>query len=157
MSSILVVDDEAAMREFYRRALAAGEHFSIGARTAEEALDFLALTPDIQLVVVDLNMPGHGGQWLIEQMRQRFPDVAVILATADENVAGTLSLQPTIVSYLVKPIAAARLLSAVGQALGSPAPPALSSTVPDAAADPYEAWLNRKLTHRHGDDNDQTS
>jgi len=150
MSSILVVDDEAAMRAFYRRALEAGGYRPLDVRTAEEALDFLALTPDIHLVVVDLNMPGHGGAWLIEQMRQRFPGVAVILATADEQVPGTLSLQPSVASYLVKPISAQRLLDAVGRALAalpqSPSPA-------DTKGDPIETFLDRKLTHRPGDGN----
>jgi len=149
MSSILVVDDEAAMREFYRRALTAGGYRPLDVRTAEEALDYLTLTPDIQLVVADLTMPGHGGAWLIEQMRQRFPNVAVILATADERVPGTLSLQPSVVGYLVKPISAESLLRAVGDALTARAAPSPNQ---DGAADPIDAWLNRKLTHRHGDD-----
>ena len=153
MSSILVVDDEAAMREFYRRALTAGGYLPLDVRTAEEALDYLTMTPDIQLVVVDLNMPGHGGAWLIEQMRQRFPKVAIILATADERVSGTLSLQRSVVSYLVKPIGAERLLQAVNDAIAaieqSPA-----SSAETAAADPIDAWLDRKLTHRRNDDPD---
>jgi len=153
MSSILVVDDEAGMREFYSRALAAGGYRPLDVRTAEEALDYLSLTPDIELAVVDLNMPGHGGAWLIEQMRQRFPNVAVILATADERVSGTVSLQPSVVSYLVKPISAERLLIAVSDAIAArdQVPPVPAQ---EGAADPIDAWLDRKLTHRHGDDYD---
>ena len=117
MSSILVVDDEPAMREFYRRALSAGGHSPLDARTAEEALDFLAGTPGIQVVIVDLSMPGRGGAWLIEEMRQRFPNVGVILATADEFVPGTLSLQANVISYLVKPVTAKRFLEAIQEAL----------------------------------------
>src|SRR5690349_14147322 len=115
MSSILVVDDEGPMREFYRRALSAGGYNPIDVRTAEEALDFLTGS-DIGVAVVDLTMPGKGGAWLVEQLRQRFPNVAVILATADERVSGSISLQPSVVSYLVKPISAAQLLTAVREA-----------------------------------------
>lgn len=153
MSSILVVDDEAAMREFYRRALSAGGHFPLDVRTAEEALDFLTLTPDIQVVVVDLNMPGRGGEWLVDEMRQRFPHVAVILATADERVSGTLSLRPAVVSYLVKPIAAQQLLDAVQGALTVVAQRTPAAPTNDSV-DPFEAFLDRKLTHPGGDDSD---
>lgn len=148
MSSILVVDDESAMREFYRRALAAGGYLPLDVRTAEEALDFLAMTPEIQVVVVDLAMPGKGGAWLIEEMCQRFPHVAVILATADERVSGTLSLLPSIVNYLVKPISAAQLLNAVRDALAKSAESAGVAT--SSGADPIESWLDQKLTHRKG-------
>ena len=154
MSSILVVDDEAAMREFYRRALAAAGYRPLDVRTAEEALDYLAMTPDIQLALVDLNMPGHGGAWLIDQMRQRFPNVAVILATADERVSGAVSLQPSVSGYLVKPISAERLLNAVRDALGTKSPPGTDASSP--TTDPIEKFLDRKLTHRHGDGNDPT-
>ena len=152
MSSILVVDDEAPMREFYRRALAAGGYNPLDVRTAEEALDFLAMTPDIRVAVVDLTMPGQGGSWLIEQLRQRFPSVAVILATADERVSGSLTLQPSVVSYLVKPISAEQLLNAVRNASGERAEP--TSTGNETSGDPIEAWLDKKLTHRHGDADD---
>jgi DNA-binding NtrC family response regulator len=156
VSSILVVDDEAVMREFYRRALTAGGYLPLDVRTAEEALDFLAMTPEIQLVIADLNMPGHGGAWLVEQMRQRFPNVAVILATADESVPGTLSLQASVVNYLVKPISAEGLLTAVRDALANLKEPAASGST-EPAGDPFDAWLSRKLTHRpHGDDSDNS-
>lgn len=147
MSSILVVDDEPAMREFYRRVLTAAGHLAIDARTAEQALDFLTLSPDIRVVVADLQMPGHGGAWLVDQIRQRFPNVAVILATADDTVSGAVTLQPSVVSYLVKPISSEQLLAAVSAALQEP----VSAAAADSGADPIEAWLDKKLTHPHGD------
>lgn len=147
MSSILVVDDEPAMRDFYRRTLTAAGYLAIDARTAEQALDFLAMSPNIGVVVADLQMPGQGGAWLVDQIRQRYPNVAVILATADETVSGAISLQPSVVEYLVKPIAGQRLLDAVGAALKTPHLPAPSL----AGNDPIEAWLDKKLTHPRAD------
>jgi DNA-binding NtrC family response regulator len=157
MSSILLVDDEAAMREFYRRALMAGGHFPIEARTAEEALDYLSMSPnDIPVVIADLTMPGRGGRWLVEQMQTRFPSVAVILATADDEVSGNVSLQPAVVNYLVKPISAQNLLAAVDAALGAGSKDA-GSTPPGAKGiDPIETWLDKKLTRARGDGDDHT-
>lgn len=153
MSSILVVDDEAPMREFYRRALSAGGYNPIDVRTAEEALDFLTGS-DIRVAVVDLTMPGKGGAWLVEQLGQRFPNVAVILATADERVSGSISLQPAVVSYLVKPISAAQLLNAVRDASSDQGKRATPSTEAGSGHDPIETWLDKKLTHRTGDVDD---
>lgn len=151
MSSILVVDDEAAMRELYRRLLFAEGYLTLDARTAEEGLDLLALTPDIFVVVADLSMPGHGGEWLVDQLRQRFPNVAVILATANENVPGTLTLQPAVVQYIVKPIKPERLLRAVATALAwhekRTNPPQGQSGKDDS----IEAFLDRKLNRGGGD------
>jgi two-component system, response regulator FlrC len=154
MSSVLVVDDEAPMREFYRRVLLAGGYLAIEARTAEEALDYLALSPDIDLVIADLNMPGHGGVWLIDEMRVRYPNVAVILVTADETVPGAVSLQQSVINYLVKPISARALLAAVTGALTIKKPDAPLPTSGTAAADPIENWLDKKLTHARGDGTD---
>jgi two-component system response regulator FlrC len=156
MSSILLVDDEAAMREFYRRALVAGGYFPIEARTAEEALDYLAMTPDVELVIADLTMPGRGGEWLVEQMRTRFPSVPVILATANDAVPGRISLQPAVVNYLVKPISAHALLAAVDAARGVEAAGASTPPADAGGADPIETWLDKKFTRARGDGKDHT-
>ena len=148
MSTILVVDDESAMRELYARALVSSGYLTVEARTAEEALDFLTLNTDIDVVIADLDMPGSGGAWLVEQMRGRFPNVAVILATANESVPGSLSLQESVVSYLVKPISGDRLREAVSDAL---AWPGRQSPSTETGADPIENWLDKKLTRGHGD------
>jgi two-component system, response regulator FlrC len=147
MSTILIVDDESAMRQLYARAIVANGYLTLESRTAEEALDFLAMTPDIHVVVADLEMPGHGGAWLVDQLRDRYPDVAVILATASDAVPGTLSLRPSVVKYLVKPIAPEDLRGAVEEALvwHRQSPPA-------AGVDRIESWLDSKLTRGGVDD-----
>ena len=147
MPAILVVDDEVAMREFCHRALTIGGYQAIDVRTAEEAVTSLSLRPDIRVVVVGLSTEGHGGTWLVEQMRQRFPDVAVILGTAEDPGAGAVSLQPSVVSRLVRPISAGRLLDAVRYALDQRSQAAPRS----AAGDPVKLFLDRKSTHQRGD------
>jgi two-component system, OmpR family, KDP operon response regulator KdpE len=151
MSSILVVDDEGAMRELYRRLLTAAGYLALDARTAEEGLDLLTLTPDIFAVVADLNMPGQGGEWLVDQLRQRFPNVAVILATANENVPGTLSLQASVVQYIVKPITREQLLAAVAAAHAWHEQRVKAPPGPAGKDDSIESFLDRKLTRGGGD------
>lgn len=146
LASILVVDDEAGMRELLKRYLLAQQRMVLEARTAEAALDLMALAPDIHVVVADLEMPGHGGAWLVEQLQQRFPDVAVILSTADDAVPGTLSLQPSIVKYLVKPVRSEDLLDAVEAGLALHERLAKASSAKRAGADPIESWIDQKLT-----------
>lgn len=149
MATVLVVDDESAVRDLYGRALIGSGWLTTGVRTAEEALDFLALMPDPPVVIADLNMPGKGGAWLVEQMRGRYPQVPVILATANESVPGTLSLQPSVVRYLVKPFTANQLREAVAEALTWQQ----RQTTADASGpghDPIEKWLDKKLTHGSG-------
>ena len=139
------------MREVYSRVLTAGGHLTIAARTAEEALDVLASGTDIGVVIADLDMPGQGGAWLVEQMRERFPEVAVVLATANEAVPGTLSLQSGVVSYLTKPISGDHLRGAVTEALAWHQGRAALRGATAAAGDPIEKWLDKKLTRGHDD------
>lgn len=147
MSAILVVDDESAMRDLYGRLLLAEGYLPLEARTADEALDVLSRDYDIPVVIADLQMPGHGGEWLIERIRERFPRVAVILATANESVPGSITLQPSVVSYIVKPISRDQLIAAVKNALALREQPQPAAS---GAADPVEAFLDSKLNRNHG-------
>jgi CheY-like chemotaxis protein len=110
---VLVVDDEQGLRALIKRWLAAEPYVALEAPSAEEALDVLAQSPEIKVVIADLQMPGKGGAWLVDQMRERFPSTAVVLATADDQVPGTLSLQPGVVGYLVKPLNRAEVIRLV--------------------------------------------
>ena len=49
------------------------------------ALDVLDASP-IGVVLVDRAMPGPDGLWLLEQIRARFPNIAMILATGDDSI-----------------------------------------------------------------------
>ena len=144
-ASVLIVDDEPGMRELVKRWLTGHEYIALEARTAEEALDVAAGTPDIRVAVVDLQMPGRGGAWLLEQLRHSYPAISVILATANDSVPGTLSLQPSVVGYVVKPLTSQKVLPLVADGLRR------SAEYEEAArgrkaTDPIESFLDRKLT-----------
>lgn len=112
-AAVLIVDDQPGLRELLTRWLSGAEYVALKAESAEEALDVLAQSPEVKVVIADVQMPGHGGAWLVDQLRERFPATAVVLATADDHVPGTLSLQPGVVGCLVKPLAREALLRAV--------------------------------------------
>jgi CheY-like chemotaxis protein len=70
---------------------------------AETALSMVEdAVPDV--VLCDVQMPGHDGLWLVAQLRERFPTVAVVLATADDGLPPDVSLKSGVVDYLVKPL-----------------------------------------------------
>ena len=147
MSAILVVDDESAMRALYGRMLLAEGYLPLEATTADEALEILARHQDIPVVIADLQMPGHGGEWLIDRIREQFPHVAVILATANQSVPGTVTLQPSVANYIVKPVSGAQLLAALKNALRWREQ---SKTQASDESDPIEAFLDTKLNRNHG-------
>jgi CheY-like chemotaxis protein len=79
---VLIVDDE----ENQRRTLAIGlklEGFEVSvAGSSVEALQRLAALPAVELILIDLMMPGLNGLDLARQIRHQFPDVRVILCSA---------------------------------------------------------------------------
>lgn len=108
MSSILVVDDEAAMRHLVTRWVEGAGYSAMTAASAEEALEILARqAPAIALC--DVRMPGHDGLWLAERIRRDFPDTAVIMATAARDTDRRMAEHTGAVDYLVKPFGRERL------------------------------------------------
>ncbi len=76
---ILVVDDEAELREILKRALAACGCRAIGISSAETALAYLALPEGrgIEGIVTDVNMPGMGGILFVQELKKKFPHLKV--------------------------------------------------------------------------------
>lgn len=116
MSAVLVVDDEPRVRALLVRVLAAAGYDTREAPDAETALGLLAASVS-DVVLCDVQMPGQGGLWLVERVRERFPSVAILLATALDIVPPAISLQEGVVDYLVKPFDGERVLAAVSRAL----------------------------------------
>ena len=150
-AAVLIVDDEPGMRELLKRWLAGENYDALEARNAEEALEVLAQTPDIKVVIADVQMPGKGGAWLVDQIQQRFPTSTVILATADDQVPGTISLQNSVVGYLLKPLSQERVRRYVRKGVQRSLEFAEKARL-RSATDPIESFLDRKLTGRKDDD-----
>ncbi len=87
--AILLVDDEPAILEAGREALAGAGYQVLVAGSGEQALEFYRADPGaIDLVVLDLNMPGMGGQACLEAILAENPLARVLIATgySDEVV-----------------------------------------------------------------------
>jgi putative nucleotidyltransferase with HDIG domain len=114
--TILIVDDERGPRESLRMILS--QSFRVLAVTsAVEALEALrAQTVDI--VTLDLNMPGMGGQDLMRRMHEEFPNTEIIVITGCGSVESAAeSVRIGICDYLEKPFDVVKVGVAVARAL----------------------------------------
>lgn len=84
--SILVVDDEPDVAELFRqqfrREVRQGVYVMHFAQSGEEALAKLDSGVQPQLVLSDINMPGMDGLGLLQKVKERTPDLPVIMVTA---------------------------------------------------------------------------
>ena len=122
-SYVLVVDDEATVRDFLTRCLENCGYASKQAAGADEALEIMGTSP-AAAVLCDIRMPGHDGLWLADRLRERWPQVPVVMITAIDDVQTVRrSRELGAVEYVSKPIAPEQLRTVVRRVLASAAPP----------------------------------
>lgn len=132
MSSILVLDDQAADRDLLATVLGYAGHVVVQASTGEEALRLVRRErPD--LIIVDLNMAGMNGYAFMLELRA---DPAVgntrvvwCTATYDESEVRRIANSCGVEQILVKPCAPEAIVQVVDVALsskGGPVPPILA-------------------------------
>ncbi|MEW6590367.1 MAG: response regulator transcription factor [Pseudomonadota bacterium] len=142
----LLADDHPLMREGMRQVLSqldppveivdAHDYPSLFAQTAQHA--------DLDLAVVDLNMPGFVGMRGIAQFRSRFPDIPLVVLSASESPHDVRSaLEAGALGFIPKSAPAPEMLAALRRVLagdlyvpaglgGDPAPPAAEPANLDA-------------------------
>lgn len=101
--SVLIIDDEARLREVLLRAIPEMEFSCRGARSGEEGLQLLAQQP-AELMVVDLNLPGMGGLEFLERVQERWPDTSAIVLTGYGDLkSAQQAIRLSVVDFLSKP------------------------------------------------------
>ena len=115
--TLLIVDDEAAIRKLLCQKLSREGYQCEEADAAEQTLNTLATSP-IALVILDIKMPGKSGIELLPEIKSDYPDTAVIMATAvtDINVA-IQCLKQGADDYICKPFNLEEVSLAVQRAL----------------------------------------
>lgn len=115
---ILVVDDEFGPRESLRMILRPAYEV-LTASDGSEALEVLRSTP-VDLVTLDLNMPGLQGEELMRVIRREFQGVEVIVITGYGSVESAVEgLRYGICDYIQKPFDVVKVLAAVSRGLKS--------------------------------------
>lgn len=122
---IIVVDDNKDMREMVNRYLSACGHKTLEATSAEQALEILKGSPDIDWIVSDRQMDGMSGIELVAQAKRLYPATRSILMSGrlDDTIA-VHAIEAGATHVLSKPFGPHQLLELI------------SESVPAAATDP---------------------
>jgi len=120
---ILVVDDEAAVRQALADILALDGHQPLICADGAAALHALAAGP-VDLVLTDLGMPGLGGWDVARAVKQRFPETPVGLVTGWRDSLDDAQARERGVDFLIpKPFKIADIREALARHLRAAAPP----------------------------------
>jgi len=116
-SNILVVDDEPVARQSLTDILRL-EGFSVNSvPNGQAAVEYVRTNP-VELIVVDLRMPGMDGLEVIQVVNQISPETEVILLTAFGTTETAIqALRLRVHDYLLKPAPPAQVLSSVKKGL----------------------------------------
>ncbi|GLK89456.1 sigma-54-dependent transcriptional regulator [Pseudomonas turukhanskensis] len=112
-SKVLLVEDDRALREALADTLVIGGYDFCAVDSAEAALTALG-RDSFSMVVSDVNMPGMDGHQLLNQIRNRYPQLPVLLMTAFGAVERAVdAMRRGAADYLVKPFEPKALLELV--------------------------------------------
>jgi two-component system cell cycle sensor histidine kinase/response regulator CckA len=116
---ILLVEDEMAVREMLADGLAMHGFDVVSAETAEQA-ELLAREQTFDLLLSDIDLPGQNGAELAASLRNRFPDLAIVLMSGypDDGAIAAAGLDGQAV--LRKPFSLANLVSRIRDTLSGP-------------------------------------
>jgi len=118
MSSVLIVDDESAIRESLQTLLELEGYEVDTASDGEEGLAKLADRP-YDLVLLDFAMPDRNGIDILREIRERDADLAVIMITAYGTVENAVNaMQAGATNFIQKPWDNEKLLADVRTAVG---------------------------------------
>jgi len=117
LSSILVVDDEPAIREMLSKVLGGTGHIVSLAGDGQDALR-LAEQERFDVAVVDIRLPGMDGLNLLRELKLVDPDLSVIMVTGYASVESAVkALRQGAYDYFTKPINIDEMRATVARAL----------------------------------------
>ena len=114
---ILLVDDDADHRQTLGAALRQRGH---GVREVADGLKALLYLDDaVDLLITDIEMPGLDGMKLLSTLRERFPELPVLVMSGQEGAGGeAAALREHATAYFAKPIELGDVLDRVRRVEG---------------------------------------
>ncbi|MES1211730.1 MAG: response regulator, partial [Acidobacteriota bacterium] len=101
--NILIVDDEEVLQDVLTVLLRKEGHNTISAYSGEEGIEILD-KEEIDLVLLDLMLPGMNGMQVLKEIRQRWPDQVVVVITAYSSIESAIdAMREGAFHYIPKP------------------------------------------------------
>jgi two-component system response regulator PilR (NtrC family) len=101
--NILIVDDEEVLQDVLTVLLRKEGHHTVSAWSGEEALEVLE-REEIDLVLLDLMLPGMHGMQVLKEIRQRQPDQVIVVITAFSSIESAIeAMREGAFHYIPKP------------------------------------------------------
>jgi DNA-binding NtrC family response regulator len=117
MANVLLVDDEVPFVETMTKRLTKRDLDVSTAFNGQEALDKLEKSRSIEVVILDVKMPGIDGLETLKRIRKKYPLVEVVMLTGHATVESAIDgMKLGAFDYLMKPCDMDILLSKVGEA-----------------------------------------
>ena len=117
MARILVVDDEAPIRDILSRRLTQWGHEVVTVHGAEAAIEEMSKSP-VQIVFSDVIMPVYDGVWLAKEIRERWPGTVIVAVSGAQEMETVVKMrQYGAIDYVTKPIGREMLHQALERAL----------------------------------------
>lgn len=115
---VMLVDDEAPFVETMTKRLKKRDLDVIAAFSGREALETLKENQNIDIVILDVKMPGMDGIETLKEIRARFPLLEVIMLTAHATVESAIEgMKLGAFDYLMKPCDMGQLMGKVKEAV----------------------------------------
>ena len=114
---VLLIEDEAAIVRYLERGLREEGHQVESAATGEDGIE-LAASEDVDLVIIDIGLPGIDGHQVLSAIRERKPALPAIMLTARDDVSSKIrALDAGADDYIVKPFSFAELTARMRAAM----------------------------------------
>lgn len=116
--TILIVDDDPTQRRLMQAVVEKQNYTAAHAQSGEEALSALQAGGNVDVILLDLVMPGMGGMKALVEIRTRAPHIPVIVLTGQGGIETVVkAMQAGAADFFVKPVSPERLIVAVRNAL----------------------------------------
>ncbi|HET6924095.1 MAG TPA: sigma-54 dependent transcriptional regulator [Anaeromyxobacteraceae bacterium] len=116
-ANVLIVDDDPALRQTMETIVRSAGMNSFTAATGEEALDAVRRAP-VDVMLLDVQLPGISGLHVLRQVRERHPDIGVIMVSVVKEIPVAVeAIKHGALDYVTKDFSPGELSARVSKSL----------------------------------------